>query len=132
MDHPIAWAALGTGITFLMTALGSATVLLIRGRTTPSLQRIFLGFAAGVMVAASVFSLLLPAIEEAQASGIPGWLPAAGGFVLGVLFLWGMDSLLPHLHPDSQEPECLPSSWRRTTLLVLAVTLHNKIGRAHV
>ncbi len=125
MDHPIAWAALGTGITFLMTALGSATVLLIRGRTTPSLQRIFLGFAAGVMVAASVFSLLLPAIEEAQASGIPGWLPAAGGFVLGVLFLWGMDSLLPHLHPDSQEPEGLPSSWRRTTLLVLAVTLHN-------
>ena len=125
MNHPIVWAALGTGITFLMTALGSATVLLVRGRTTPSLQRVFLGFAAGVMVAASVFSLLLPAIEEAQASGIPGWLPAAGGFVLGVLFLWGMDSLLPHLHPDSQEPEGLPSSWRRTTLLVLAVTLHN-------
>ena len=125
MDHPILWAALGTGITFLMTALGSATVLLVRGKTTPSLQRIFLGFAAGVMVAASVFSLLLPAIEEAEAAGVPGWLPAAGGFVLGVLFLWGMDSLLPHLHPDAQEPEGLPSSWRRTTLLVLAVTLHN-------
>ena len=125
MYHPVLWAAFGTGITCLSTVLGSATVLFVRGKTTPTLQRMFLGFAAGVMVAASVFSLLLPAIEEAEAAGIPGWLPAAGGFVLGVLFLWGMDSLLPHLHPDSQEPEGLPSSWRRTTLLVLAVTLHN-------
>lgn len=85
----------------------------------------FLGFAAGVMVAASVFSLLLPAIEEAEAAGGVGWLPAAGGFILGVLFLWGLDSLLPHLHPESDAPEGLPSSWRRTTLMVLAVTLHN-------
>lgn len=125
MDHSILWAAVGTGITCLMTILGSATVLFVRGRTTPSLQRTFLGFAAGVMVAASVFSLLLPAIEEAEASGGPGWLPAASGFILGVLFLWAMDSLLPHLHPDTETPEGLPSSWKRTTLLVLAVTLHN-------
>lgn len=125
MNHPVLWAAVGTGFTFLMTALGASTVLIFWNRTTPSLQRIFLGFAAGVMVAASVFSLLLPAIEEAEASGLPGWLPAAGGFVLGVLFLWGMDSLLPHLHPDSDTPEGMPASWRRTTLMVLAVTLHN-------
>ena len=125
MNHPVLWAAVGTGFTFLMTALGAATVLVFRGRTTPSLQRVFLGFAAGVMVAASVFSLLLPAIEEAEALGGAGWLPAAGGFLLGVLFLWGMDTLLPHLHPQAQTPEGLPSSWRRTTLMVLAVTLHN-------
>lgn len=125
MNHPILWAAVGTGFTFLMTALGAATVLVFRGRTTPSLQRIFLGFAAGVMVAASVFSLLLPAIEETEALGGIGWLPAAGGFLLGVLFLWGLDNLLPHLHPEAEAPEGLPSSWRRTTLMVLAVTLHN-------
>lgn len=125
MNHPILWAAVGTGFTFLMTALGAATVLVFRGRTTPSLQRIFLGFAAGVMVAASVFSLLLPAIEETRALGGISWLPAAGGFLLGVLFLWGLDNLLPHLHPEAQTPEGLSSSWRRTTLMVLAVTLHN-------
>ena len=125
MNHPILWAAVGTGFTFLMTALGAATVLVFRGRTTPSLQRIFLGFAAGVMVAASVFSLLLPAIEETEALGGIGWLPAAGGFLLGVFFLWGLDNLLPHLHPEAEAPEGLPSSWRRTTLMVLAVTLHN-------
>ena len=125
MNHPVLWAAVGTGFTFLMTALGAATVLVFRGRTTPALQRIFLGFAAGVMVAASVFSLLLPAIEETEALGGIGWLPAAGGFLLGVLFLWGLDNLLPHLHPEAEAPEGLPSSWRRTTLMVLAVTLHN-------
>ena len=125
MNHPVLWAAVGTGFTFLMTALGAATVLVFRGRTSPSLQRVFLGFAAGVMVAASVFSLLLPAIEETEALGGVGWLPAAGGFLLGVLFLWGLDNLLPHLHPEAQAPEGLPSSWRRTTLMVLAVTLHN-------
>ena len=125
MNHPVLWAAVGTGFTFLMTALGAATVLVFRGRTTPSLQRIFLGFAAGVMVAASVFSLLLPAIEETEALGGIGWLPAAGGFLLGVPFLWGLDNLLPHLHPEAEAPEGLPSSWRRTTLMVLAVTLHN-------
>lgn len=125
MNHPVLWAAVGTGFTFLMTALGAATVLVFRGRTTPSLQRIFLGFAAGMMVAASVFSLLLPAIEETEALGGIGWLPAAGGFLLGVLFLWGLDNLLPHLHPEAEAPEGLPSSWRRTTLMVLAVTLHN-------
>ena len=125
MTQLILWAAIGTGFTFLMTAVGSATVLVFRGETSPGLQRIFLGFAAGVMIAASVFSLLIPAIQEAEHLSLPDWLPAAGGFVLGVLFLWGLDTVLPHLHPDAEDPEGLPSSWRRTTLLVLAVTLHN-------
>ena len=89
------------------------------------MQRAFLGFAAGVMIAASVWSLLIPAMEMAEKSGTPAWLPAAGGFVLGAVFLLALDRLLPHLHPGSDEPEGLKSSFARTTMLVLAVTLHN-------
>ena len=121
----ILWAATGTGFTFLMTTLGAAMVFLFRKQLNASIQRIFLGFAAGVMIAASVWSLLIPAMEEAEASGLPGWLPAVGGFVLGIGFLLLLDVLLPHLHVDARQPEGLHSSWRRTTLLVLAVTLHN-------
>ena len=121
----ILWAATGTGFTFLMTTLGAAMVFLFRKQLNASIQRIFLGFAAGVMIAASVWSLLIPAMEEAEASGLPGWLPAVGGFVLGIGFLLLLDVLLPHLHVDARQPEGLHSSWRRTTLMVLAVTLHN-------
>lgn len=119
------WAAGGTGFTFLMTALGAAVVFFFRNEINPKIQRIFLGFAAGVMIAASVWSLLIPAIEEAEQKGQIGWIPAAGGFILGILFLMGLDSLLPHLHPGSAEPEGMATSWKRTTLLVFAVTLHN-------
>ena len=125
MTKALLWAALGTGITFGMTSLGSAMVFLIRKKTSEGMQRIFLGFAAGVMIAASVWSLLMPAIEQAEAAGQIGWIPAAGGFVLGAAFLMLMDGLLPHLHAGSAQPEGLHSNWRRTTLLVLAVTLHN-------
>ncbi len=125
MGKPLLWASTGTGFTFLMTTLGAALVFFFRGAIKRNIQRIFLGFAAGVMVAASVWSLLIPAIEEAEQSGIPGWIPAAGGFVLGVGFLMLMDSLMPHLHPGSVKAEGLESSWKRTTLMVLAVTLHN-------
>lgn len=121
----VLWAAGGTGFTFLMTALGAATVFFFRGAIRAGMQRVFLGFAAGVMVAASVFSLLLPAMEEAEAAGIPGWQPAAGGFVVGIAFMLALDRLLPHLHLNEEKPEGLPSDWRRTTLLMLAVTLHN-------
>lgn len=121
----LSWAATGTGFTFLMTALGSALVFLFRGSIRPGVQRIFLGLAAGIMIAASVWSLLIPAIEEAQALGGSGLVPAAGGFALGVGFLMLMDCLLPHLHPGADRPEGLSSSFQRTTLLVLAVTLHN-------
>lgn len=125
MKDALIWAAGGTGFTFLMTALGAAVVFFFRGGINPKIQRIFLGFAAGVMIAASVWSLLIPAIEEAEQKGQIGWIPAAGGFILGILFLMGLDSLLPHLHPGSAEPEGVTTSWKRTTLLVFAVTLHN-------
>ena len=121
----VAWAAAGTGFTFFMTALGSAMVFFFRKRVTAGTQRIFLGFAAGVMVAASVWSLLIPAIEEAQNWGMPGWLPAAGGFLLGVGFLMALDCVMPHLPLGAKEPEGHSSTWRRTTLLIFAVTLHN-------
>ena len=123
--HPVLWAAGGTGFTFLMTTLGAAMVFFFRKSVSANIQRIFLGFAAGVMIAASVWSLLIPAIEQAEAAGTPGWLPAAGGFVLGILFLLVLDQALPHLHPGAAEPEGPASSWKRTTMLVLAVTLHN-------
>lgn len=123
MKDALLWAAAGTGFTFLMTSLGASVVFLFRKRINENIQRIFLGFAAGVMIAASVWSLLIP--EEAEAAGIPGFLPAAGGFILGVGFLMLMDSLLPHLHLTANRTEGLPASWKRTTLLVTAVTLHN-------
>ena len=94
------WALAGTTFTFLMTALGAATVFFFRREITPAIQRLFLGFAAGVMIAASVWSLLIPAIEEAEESGVPGYLPATGGFILGVAFLLLLDKALPHLHHD--------------------------------
>lgn len=122
---PVLLAAIGTGITFFATALGAAVVFLFRDRVNPHFQRIFLGFAAGVMIAASVWSLIIPAIEMAEEQGITGWLPATGGFVLGALFLFLLDNLLPHLHPGSASPEGMPSHLRRTTMLVFAVTLHN-------
>lgn len=123
--QPVLWASVGTGFTFLMTTLGAALVFFFRKTVSATVQRVFLGFAAGVMIAASVWSLLIPAIEEAEAAGGIGWIPAAGGFVLGIAFLMGLDFLLPHLHLDAKRPEGVKSSWKRTTLLVLAVTLHN-------
>ena len=123
---PLVLALIGTGITFLATSLGAAMVFFFRDKVNPHFHRAFLGFAAGVMIAASVWSLLIPAIEMANdQGGLPGWLPAAGGFVLGALFLWLLDNLLPHLHPGSASPEGMPAHLRRTTMLVLAVTLHN-------
>ena len=125
MTQALLWAAGGTGFTALMTALGAAMVFLFRRRTSLCLHRVLLGFAAGVMIAASMWSLLIPAIEEAQAQGMAGWLPAAGGAVLGIAFLMGMDRLLPHLAPESFHIRQGQLSPRRTALLVLAVTLHN-------
>lgn len=125
MPNSLLWAAAGTGFTFLMTALGSAVVFFFKKQSPVAVQRIFLGFAAGVMIAASIWSLLIPAIEEAEAAGIAGWIPAAGGFILGAGFLMLLDSLLPHLHLGSKSPEGMPTAMKRTTLLVFAVTLHN-------
>ena len=108
-----------------MTALGAALVFLIRSRNSPALHRVMLGFAAGVMIAASVWSLLIPAIEEAESMALPGWIPAAGGSLFGILFLLTMDHILPRLRPESFHLSEENSSPRRTALLVLAVTLHN-------
>ncbi|MBC5738327.1 ZIP family metal transporter [Lawsonibacter faecis] len=119
------WAAGGTGFTFLMTTLGAAVVFFFRRQATAMAQRIFLGFAAGVMTAAAVWSLLIPAIEEAEAAGMVGWIPAAGGFIVGVGLMIALDGLLPHLHPGAREPEGAKSKLKRTSLLIFAVTLHN-------
>jgi zinc transporter, ZIP family len=125
MAESLIWAASGTGFTFLMTTLGAAMVFLFHKTMSGKVQKIFLGFAAGVMIAASVWSLLIPAIEEAEANGQMGWIPAAGGFILGIFFLYGLDRLIPHLHPAGNTPEGMSTSMKRTSLLVLAVTLHN-------
>ncbi len=125
MGQALLWAAAGTGFTFLMTTLGAAMVFIFRREMTGSVQKIFLGFAAGVMIAASVWSLLIPAIEEAEAGGMAGWIPAAGGFIIGIAFLYGLDQLIPHLHAGSAQAEGMSSTMKRTSLLVMAVTLHN-------
>ncbi|MEG0506526.1 MAG: ZIP family metal transporter [Longicatena sp.] len=125
ISNPYILAALGTGFTFLLTTLGAATVFLFKKDMKQTIQSSFLGFAAGVMIAASVWSLLIPSMEQAKSLGMLEWLPATGGFILGCLFLLGLDKVLPHLHPGSESPEGPSSSLKRTTLLVFAVTLHN-------
>lgn len=122
---PLSLAALGTTFTFLMTSLGASTVFFFRKEASLTVQRIFLGFAAGVMIAASVWSLLIPAIELAEEQGKIGWIPATGGFILGVLFLFALDALIPHLHPGSKDSEGPKTKLPSSTLMVLAVTLHN-------
>ena len=125
MNQAIGWAVMGTGFTFFMTMLGASVVFIFRKNMGMNVQRAFLGFAAGVMMAASVWSLLIPAIDETENIGGIPWVPAAGGFVLGGIFLYLLDFLMPHLHLGEKKPEGVQSSFRRTTLLVLAVTLHN-------
>ena len=122
MLQSLGWAALGTGFTFLMTTLGAAMVFFFAGEPRPHFQKALLGFAAGVMTAASVWSLLLPAIDQAAAEGLPPWLPAVGGMLLGVVFLAALDGLLPRLRRSRGR---LDASWRQTTLLMTAITLHN-------
>ena len=123
--NPMGMALEGTGFAWLMTTLGAALVFLFREEMKEGVQRVFLGFAAGVMIAAGVWSLLIPAIEKTEAAGGIGFVPAAGGFILGGLFLFGMDNLIPHLHLGEERAEGRATSWKRTTLMVFAVTLHN-------
>ena len=114
-------------LPFLGTALGAAMVFLLRGTMSDLLRKLLLGFASGVMVAASVWSLLIPSLEMAAENGGITWLPAAVGFVLGILFLLLLDTLIPHLHIGADKPEGLTRNcqWKRTTMLSVAVTLHN-------
>jgi len=116
---------IGVLIPFLGTTLGSACVFFMKKTLHQSVQRALTGFAAGVMVAASIWSLLIPAMEQSAALGQLAFLPAVVGFWLGVLFLLALDSVIPHLHAGADRPEGLNSGFSRTTMLVLAVTLHN-------
>ena len=105
-------------IPFLGTSLGSAMVFFMRGKMSQGLEKLLLGFASGVMIAASVWSLLIPAIELSEEQNTPGWIPAAAGFLLGIAFLLLLDSLIPHLHKGSDKPEGMSSKLSRTTMLV--------------
>jgi ZIP family zinc transporter len=123
---PILQALLATAFTWFVTALGAAMVFLFRS-VNRRLLNAMLGFAAGVMIAASFWSLLAPALEMAADGPLPEWIPAAAGFLLGGAFLWGVDRVLPHLHLGLpiEEAEGLRTGWQRSILLVMAITLHN-------
>ncbi|MDD4843055.1 MAG: ZIP family metal transporter, partial [Anaerotignum sp.] len=112
-------------IPFIGTALGSAMVFFMKEEMNLRLKKLLLGFAAGVMIAASVWSLLIPAIEMSESQRVPSWLPALIGFLLGIGFLLLLDSVIPHLHMSGDKPEGIPAKLSKTTMLVFAVTLHN-------
>ena len=115
----------GLMIPFIGTTLGSAMVFFMKKNLKASVQKMLSGFAAGVMVAASVWSLLLPAMEMSEPMGKLAFVPAAAGFMLGIGFLLLLDRLVPHLHANEEKPEGLHAALKKTTMLVLAVTLHN-------
>lgn len=117
--------ALGIFIPFLGTAAGAACVFFLKDKLKPGVQKSLLGFASGVMVAASVWSLLIPAMNLSEGMGKLAFIPAAVGLLCGMAFLLLMDRVIPHLHLDHDEPEGPKSSFKKTTMLVLAVTLHN-------
>ena len=116
---------IGVWLPFLGTALGAACVFLLRDGLSERVNRALLCFASGVMVAASVWSLLIPAMDQCEAMGRWAFAPAAGGFLLGIAFLLLLDRIIPHLHVDCDEPEGPRCSLGRSAMMVLAVTLHN-------
>jgi len=116
---------IGLTIPFVGTSLGSAMVFLLKQEMRPFLSKLLLGFASGVMIAASVWSLLLPAIDMAGEQGVIAWVPAAVGFLIGIVFLLFLDTIIPHLHVSANEPEGKNVNLKKSTMLVLAVTLHN-------
>jgi ZIP family zinc transporter len=123
---PIVQSLIAGCFTWGVTAMGAALVFLTQ-TVNRRLLDAMLGFAAGVMIAASFWSLLAPSIEMAEAQGVAAWIPATVGFLLGGVFLRLADAVLPHLHVGAEmaDAEGVPTSWRRATLLVLAITLHN-------
>ena len=116
---------LGLAIPFLGTTLGAAMVFLMKKEMNKKVEKILLGFASGVMIAASVWSLLIPSIEMAETQGKVAWIPAAIGFLLGIVFLLVLDSVVPHMHLESEKTEGIKSKLKKTTMMVFAVTLHN-------
>ena len=116
---------LGLVIPFIGTTLGAAMVFLMKKEMNKKVEKILLGFASGVMIAASVWSLLIPSIEMAETQRKVAWIPAAIGFLLGIVFLLVLDSVVPHMHLESENPEGMKSKLKKTTMMVFAVTLHN-------
>ena len=116
---------IGLAIPFIGTTLGAAMVFLMKNDMNKKVEKILLGFASGVMIAASVWSLLIPSIEMTQKQGKTAWIPAAVGFLLGIVFLLVLDSVVPHMHLESEKPEGIKSKLKKTTMMVFAVTLHN-------
>ena len=115
----------GLLIPFLGTMLGVGTVFLMRNKMNKKIEKLLLGFASGVMIAASIWSLIIPSINMAEEQGKVAWIPASIGFMFGIVFLLVLDSLIPHLHLKSDKPEGVKSKLKKTTMMVLAVTLHN-------
>lgn len=124
-ENNISSIIMGILIPFVGTAAGAGCVFFLKNAIRPNVQKALLGFASGVMVAASVWSLLIPAMDMSGSMGKLAFVPAAVGLCLGMGFLLLMDKLIPHLHLDCNEPEGVPCNLARTTMLVLAVTLHN-------
>jgi ZIP family zinc transporter len=124
--HPVIQALVAGLFTWSVTAAGAAVVFTTK-KVSQKILDSMLGFAAGVMIAASFWSLLAPAIEMSQNKSIPAWIPAAAGFLLGTIFLRVIDKILPHLHIGMplEKAEGIKTSWQRSTLLVTAITLHN-------
>ena len=116
---------LGLMIPFLGTTLGAGMVFLMKDKLNSKVEKILLGFASGVMVAASVWSLLIPSIDMAEEQKVISWVPATIGFILGIIFLLILDNIIPHLHLNSKQPEGLKSKLGKSVMMVLAVTLHN-------
>ena len=116
---------LGLLIPFLGTTLGAAMVFFMKNIINNKVQKILLGFASGVMIAASIWSLLIPSIDMAEEQGAIAWVPASIGFLFGIVFLLVLDSIIPHLHLNSEKPEGVKAKLKKTTMMMLAVTLHN-------
>ena len=112
-------------IPFLGTTLGSAMVFFMKNKINNKIEKLLLGFASGVMISASIWSLLQPSIEMTAEQGKIAWIPAAIGFLLGVVFLLVLDSIIPHLHLNTDKPEGMKAKLKKTTMMILAVTLHN-------
>ena len=112
-------------IPFIGTSLGAATVFIMKNKVSPKIEKTLLGFASGVMIAASIWSLLIPSMEMAEEQGKIAWLPALIGFFAGVLFLLGIDSIVPHLHLNADKPEGVKSSLSKISMMLFAVTIHN-------
>ena len=117
--------AIGLLIPFIGTMLGSAMVFLMKDRMNRKIEKLLLGFASGVMIAASIWSLIIPSIDMAEEQGQISWMPAAVGFILGIVFLLVLDSIIPHLHLKTTKPEGIKAKLKNSTMMVLAVTLHN-------